>query len=54
MMNHTSTLKRLRSKEILGKCVRKKNLQGVGVSGLPRENNVVPRYQGFLSTGPLS
>ena len=29
MMNHTSTLKWLRLKEILGKCVRKKISQGV-------------------------
>ena len=53
MMNHTSTLKRLRLKEILGKCVRKKISQGVGVPGLPRENNAVARYQEFFSTHPL-
>ena len=52
MMNHTSTLKRLRLKEILGKCERKKFSQGVGVPGLPRENNVVARYQEFFSTPP--
>ena len=52
MMNHTSTLKRLRLKEILGKCVRKKFSQGVGVPGLPRENNVVARYQEFFFYPP--
>ena len=52
MMNHTSTLKRLRLREILGKCVRKKISQGVGVPGLPRENNVVARYQEFFFYPP--
>ena len=52
MMNHTSTLKRLRLKEILGKCVRKTSLPGVGVPGFPRENNAVARYMEFFSTPP--
>ena len=52
MMKHTSTLKQLRLKEILG--VRKKISQGVGVPGLPCENNVVARYQEiFLPPPPL-
>ena len=52
MMNHTSTLKRLRLKEILGKCARKKFSQGVGVPGLPRENNAVAQYQEFFFYPP--
>ena len=45
MINHTSTLKQLRLKEFLGKCVRKKVSQGVGVPGLACENNAVAGYQ---------
>ena len=52
MMNHTSTLKRLRLKEILGKCVRKKFSQAVGVPGLPRDNNAVAQYQEFFFYPP--
>ena len=53
MMNrNTSTLKRLRFNEILGKCVRKIFSQGVGFPGLPHENNAVAQYQEFFSTPP--
>ena len=52
MMNHKSTLKRLRLKEILGKCVKEKFSQGVGVPGLPRENNAIARYQEFFFYPP--
>ena len=50
MMSHT--LKRLRLKKIFGTCVRKKFSQGVGVPGLPRENNAVAQYQEFFFYPP--
>ena len=52
MMSHTSTLKWLCLKKIFGKCVRKKFSQGVGVPGLPRENNAVAQYQEFFFYPP--
>ena len=44
-LNHPSTLKRLRLKEILGKCVRKIISYRFPLPGVACENNVVARYQ---------